>query len=172
MACSARSLIFSQNKIISKFRSVRKLLIFCCLSCKLRKHHALPFEINEFNSTSLFDLIHSDVWGPAPHQSMGGAPYFVIFIDDHTCFTWIYLMKHRLELPKIYIMFARMILTQFSKHIKILRANNVMEYKESSLLSFLQSQGTFLNTPLQPHLLKTVVLNESIVIYLIKFVLS
>ena len=51
-------------------------------------------------------------------------------------------MKHRSELPKIYIMFARMIQTQFSKPIKVLRADNAMEYKESSLLFFLQSQGT------------------------------
>ncbi|KAI3684802.1 hypothetical protein L6452_34028 [Arctium lappa] len=113
-----------------------------CLSCKLGKHHALPFELNKFSSTSSFDLIHFDVRGPAPHPSMGGARYFVIFIDNHTRFTWIYLMKHRLELPKIYIMFARMIHIQFSKSIKILRADNAMEYKESSLLSFLQSQGT------------------------------
>ncbi|KAJ9562014.1 hypothetical protein OSB04_007174 [Centaurea solstitialis] len=113
-----------------------------CLPCKLGKHHALPFEINEFKSSCPFDLIHSNVWGPAPNPSMGGAQYFVIFIDDHTRFTWIYLMKHRSELPKLYIDFARMILTQFSKPIKILRADNAMEYKESSLLSFLKSQGT------------------------------
>ncbi|KAI3664859.1 hypothetical protein L6452_43468 [Arctium lappa] len=55
-----------------------------CLSCKLGKHHALSFESNDFNSNSPFDLIHSDVWGPTPHSSMGGAHYFVIFIDDHT----------------------------------------------------------------------------------------
>ncbi|KAJ9547791.1 hypothetical protein OSB04_020334 [Centaurea solstitialis] len=79
-----------------------------CLSCKLGKHHALPFDNNEFTSILPFDLIHSDVWGPAPHPSMGGARYFVIFVDDHTRFTWIYLMKHRSELPHIYITFARM----------------------------------------------------------------
>ncbi|KAJ9548353.1 hypothetical protein OSB04_020896 [Centaurea solstitialis] len=44
-----------------------------CLPCKLGKHHALPFEINESKSSCPFDLIHSDVWGPAPHPSMGGA---------------------------------------------------------------------------------------------------
>jgi len=80
--------------------------------------------------------------GPSTTPIHGGTWYFVIFIDDHTRFTWIYLMKHRSELPKIYIMFARMIQTQFSKPIKVLRADNAMEYKESSLLSFLQSQGT------------------------------
>ncbi|KAJ9566231.1 hypothetical protein OSB04_002197 [Centaurea solstitialis] len=113
-----------------------------CLSCKLGKHHALPFELNYYKSASAFDLIHSDVWGPAPHPFMGGCRYFVIFVDDHTCFTWIYLMKHRSELPQIYITFARMIQTQFSKPIKILRVDNAMEYKESSLITFLRSQGT------------------------------
>ncbi|KAJ9564751.1 hypothetical protein OSB04_000717 [Centaurea solstitialis] len=88
-----------------------------CLPCKVGKHHALPFEINESQSSCSFDLIHSDVWGPAPHPSMG-------------------------ELPQLYITFARMIQTQLSKPIKILRANNAMEYKESSLLAFLRSQGT------------------------------
>ncbi|KAJ9566608.1 hypothetical protein OSB04_002574 [Centaurea solstitialis] len=55
-----------------------------CLSCKLGKRHALPFELNDYKSASAFDLIHSDVWGPAPHPSMGGCRYFVIFVDDHT----------------------------------------------------------------------------------------
>ena len=73
---------------------------------------------------------------------MGGTRYFIIFIDDYTRFTWIYRMRQGSELPKIYIMFARMIQTQFSKPMKILRADNAMEYKESSLLSFLQSRGT------------------------------
>ncbi|KAJ9537573.1 hypothetical protein OSB04_030306 [Centaurea solstitialis] len=113
-----------------------------CLSCKLGKHHALSFELNDYKSASDFDLIHSNVWGPAPHPSMGGCRYFVIFVDDHTRFTWIYLMKHRSELPQIYITFARMIQTQFSKLIKILQADNAMEYKESSLIAFLRSQGT------------------------------
>ncbi|KAJ9551549.1 LOW QUALITY PROTEIN: hypothetical protein OSB04_015594 [Centaurea solstitialis] len=113
-----------------------------CLSCKLGKHHALPYELNDYTSDCAFDLIHSDVWGPAPHPSIGGCRYFVIFVDDHTRFTWIYLMKHRSELPQIYITFARMIQTQFSKPIKILRADNAMEYKESSLIAFLRSQGT------------------------------
>ncbi|KAJ9547369.1 hypothetical protein OSB04_019912 [Centaurea solstitialis] len=48
-----------------------------CLSCKLGKHHALPFELNDYKSASAFDLIHSDVWGPAPHPSMGGCRHIL-----------------------------------------------------------------------------------------------
>lgn len=113
-----------------------------CLPCQLGKQHALPFYPNEMKSVAPFDLIHSDVWGPAPIPTMGGARYFVTFIDDHTRFTWIYLMKQRSELPQIYITFARMIQTQFNKPIKVLRTDNAIEYKESSLLNFLHQQGT------------------------------
>jgi hypothetical protein len=68
---------------------------------------------------------------------MVGSRYFVLFIDDYSRFTWIYMMKNRHELPQIYINFAKMIQTQFSKAIKVLRRNNAMEYRDSKLLSFL-----------------------------------
>jgi hypothetical protein len=58
----------------------------------------------------------------------------VLFIDDHSRFTWIYFLKHRSELPQIYITFANMVKTQFSCSIKILRTDNAMEYRDSSLL--------------------------------------
>lgn len=35
---------------------------FSCIICELGKHHALPFNANEFISSQSFDLIHSDVW--------------------------------------------------------------------------------------------------------------
>jgi len=86
--------------------------------------------------------VHSDIWGPAPTPTMGGAQYFLLFIDDYSRFTWIYMMKNRHELPQIYINFAKMIQTQFSKVIKVFRRDNAMEYRDSKLLSFLSEQAT------------------------------
>ena len=44
-------------------------------------------------SSSPFDLIHSDVWGPSPVTTKGESQYYVFFfVDDHTCYYWIYLM--------------------------------------------------------------------------------
>ena len=37
-------------------------------------------------------------------------------------------MKHHSELLQVYFNFAKMIETQFSKHIKIFRSNNALEY--------------------------------------------
>ena len=78
-----------------------------------------------------FDLIHSDIWGPSPTATLGGSKYFVIFVDDFSRYTWIYLMHNHSELAQIYRTFAQMISTQFSKTMKIFCTDNAMEYKES-----------------------------------------
>ena len=46
---------------------------FDCVSCQLGKQLALPFNTSELISTDIFDLIHSDVWGPSFVSSIGGS---------------------------------------------------------------------------------------------------
>ena len=75
---------------------------FDCVSCQLGKQPALPFNSSESISTNIFDLIHSDVWGPSPVSSIGGSRYFVVFVDDYSRYNWIFNMKHRSELLQVY----------------------------------------------------------------------
>ena len=37
--------------------------------------------------------MHTDVWGPAQVQSLGGPRYYVTFIDDATRKTWVYCIR-------------------------------------------------------------------------------
>ena len=71
---------------------------FDCVSCQLGKQPALPFNTSESISTDIFDLIHSDVWGPSSISSIGGSRYFVVFVDDYSRYSWIFNMKYRSEL--------------------------------------------------------------------------
>ena len=57
---------------------------FDCVSCQLGKQPTLPFHTSESMSTNIFDLIHSDVWGPSSVSSIGGSRYFVVFVDDYS----------------------------------------------------------------------------------------
>ena len=52
---------------------------FDCTSCQLEKQPTLSFNNNESISNSIFELIHSDVWGPSPIASIGGSRYFFCF---------------------------------------------------------------------------------------------
>ena len=70
--------------------------------------------------TDIFDLVHFDVWWPSSVSSIGRSRYFFfVFVDDYSRYSWIFHMKHRSELLQVYSNFAKMVKTQFSKHIKI-----------------------------------------------------
>ncbi|GJW22984.1 gag-pol polyprotein, partial [Tanacetum coccineum] len=64
-----------------------------CSGQKLAKFSAQPFSNRISSSTAPFDLVYSNVWGPAPISTKGGSRYYVSFIDDFTRYTWVYLMK-------------------------------------------------------------------------------
>ena len=51
-----------------------------CSGCKLAKFSALPFNQSVSISSSPFDMIHSNVWGPSPVPIKGGSRYYVSFI--------------------------------------------------------------------------------------------
>nr|CAN70361.1 hypothetical protein VITISV_033646 [Vitis vinifera] len=116
--------------------------IFYCTSCQLGKQPTLPFNNSESISNSIFELIHSDVWGPSPVASIGGSRYFVVFIDDYSRYIWIFPMKSCSEILSIYSNFAKMIETQFSKRIKTFRSDNALEYTQHAFQALLHSYGT------------------------------
>jgi hypothetical protein len=64
-------------------------------ACKLRKTKQTPFCDSNSKSNEIFELIYSDVWGPAPIDSYNEFKYYVIFIDDFSRITWLYLMKNK-----------------------------------------------------------------------------
>jgi len=113
-----------------------------CLTRPLTKQPALLFNNSTTISHALFDLVHSDIWGPSPNPTMGESKYFVIFVDDYSRYTWLFLMKQRSEFTKIYRDFAQMVKTQFSCPIKVFRIDNTMEYRDSDFLNLLQEHDT------------------------------
>jgi len=115
---------------------------FYCKGYKLGKQIQLPYPSSISHSARPFDLVHSDVWGPAPFATKGGHKYCVIFIDDHSRYTWIYFMKHCSELYDIYQSFIRMIHTQFSTAIRVLRSDSGGEYLSHKFRQILTSEGT------------------------------
>ena len=112
------------------------------MPCQFGKQNAIPFNNSVSHALSPFDLIHSNVWGPSPITTQGGSRYFVIFVDDFSRYTWIYLFKKRSKLYQMYHDFTKMIETQFSKAIKVFRFDSAQEYKAYEFTSILHQFGT------------------------------
>ena len=93
-------------------------------------------------STDIFDLIHSNVLGPSSVSNIGGSQYFVVFVDDYSSYSWIFYMKRHSELLQVYCNFAKMVETQFFKHIKNFQSDNALEYSQYAFQAILHCYGT------------------------------
>jgi hypothetical protein len=109
------------HSIISLFNKNRQLCVTSllptptiCSCCQLAKSHRLPFQHNEKRASHVLDLIHCDLWGPSPVPSNLGYKYYVIFVDDHSRFTWLYSLKLKSDFYHTFLQFQKFVGSIFS----------------------------------------------------------
>jgi hypothetical protein len=76
--------------------------------------------------------------GPFLHPSIGKARYVLTFLDDYSCYTWVFFIKHKLEVFEHLKAFKALVETQLGRKIKALCKNNeggVCKHKFSKYLS-------------------------------------
>ena len=113
-----------------------------CEACVKGKHSRKPFQSTGARRTKdLLELIHSDVCGTMPTASIGGAKYFVTFIDDFTRYCFIYFMNSKTKVVEKFKELKRLIENQLNKRIKALRTDNGLEYVNSHLSRILKNNG-------------------------------
>ena len=66
-----------------------------CEHCLYGKQTQTPHKKGSTRKNELLALVHSDVCGPMPSPSMGGATYFTTFIDDFSRKVWVYPLKRK-----------------------------------------------------------------------------
>ena len=91
--------------------------------------------------SSSFHLVHSDIWGPINTPSLLGFRYFVIFVDDYSRVTYLYLIKERSELYSIFKSFYMEIKTQFNASLRIFWSDSACEYFLTFLSQFFDDHG-------------------------------
>jgi hypothetical protein len=90
--------LLAKNKLVEDFdfsisEATRTGL---CQPCLEGKHHRSSFpQCAERRMSEPLQLIHSDVCGKLNPMSLGGAEYFVTFIDDSTRYVWVYNLKKK-----------------------------------------------------------------------------
>ena len=120
----------------------------------LAKSHRVPYLPSFSRKFVPFSLVHSDVWGPAPIVTTSRFRWFVIFVDDCTRITWIYLLKNNSEVAERFLTFHNMIKTQFSATLQVFRSDNGGEFVNKYLQGYFKEHGilhvtTCVDTPQQ-----------------------
>lgn len=113
-----------------------------CTSCNVAKSHKLPFTLSDFHAQSPFELMHMDVWGPAPVSSFNGFKYYlVIILDDFTRYIWLFPMHYKSDVKTILTQFCAHVNTQFNCIIKSFRSDNGGEFINKYLCQLFLDYG-------------------------------
>lgn len=112
-----------------------------CSICVQGKQSRHPFRNSGKRAMNILDLIHSDLCGSMSKQSMGGALYFVTFIDDHSRKKFVYFIKYKSEIVEVFQKFKALVENQTGKKIKPIRTDNGKEYVSQEFKRVLQEAG-------------------------------
>ena len=88
------------NLLVSKGKlpDLKSVDVGLCEDCIYGKHKRV--NLSKFARTSKAEklqLVHSDVWGPAPVRSLRCSRYYATFIDDSTRKVWVYFLKNKFD---------------------------------------------------------------------------
>ncbi|KAL0433831.1 UNVERIFIED_CONTAM: hypothetical protein Slati_2717400 [Sesamum latifolium] len=98
------------------------------------------------------DLVHTDVCGPLSIPARGGFSYFITFTDDHSRYSYIYLMRYKSEAFGRFKEYRLEVENQTNHKIKALRSDRGGEYLSGEFIDYLKeneilSQWTPPGTP-------------------------
>lgn len=112
------------------------------IPCKVAKSTRSPYLHSPgIRSKSRLELIHSDICSPAPVTSLGGAKYYITFLDDFTRKIAVYTMAKKNQALECFIDFQRKVETETGQKIKSLRMDNGLEYCNEAFHKLCQDKG-------------------------------
>ena len=86
-------------------------------------------------------LVHSDVCGKMSAESLGGAEYFLTFIDDNTHYMWVYPLKHKDEVFDRFLKWKALVEKSSGRQLKVLRTDNGGESMSTKFEDYLKPGG-------------------------------
>lgn len=129
--------ILAEKKLLP---GLTKVSLSFCEHCVTSKQHRLKFSTSNSRSKVILELVHSDVW-QAPFISLGGAKYFVSFIDDYSRRCWVYPIKSKADVFSVFKVFKARVELESEKKIKCLRTDNGGEYTGDVFSQFCKVEG-------------------------------
>ena len=87
------------------------------------------------------ELVHTDLWGPSPMESLGGSQYYITFIDDSSRKVWVYFLKLKSDVFEVFKKWKVIVETETGLKLKCLRSDNKGEYEDGGFKLFCVANG-------------------------------
>jgi hypothetical protein len=96
-----------------------------CVYCFYEKQNRVSFHRSIASRKShVLDLVHSDVCELLKVKTLGGALYFITFIDDHSRKVWAYTLRTKDQVLNVFKHFQAMAERETDRQLKCARSNN------------------------------------------------
>ena len=83
-----------------------------CEICIRAKQTRCSFPTIINKTTTLFEMVHCDLWGPYRTTSRCGSRYFLALVDDYSCSVWLYLLPTKQHVTQSLKNFITMVQVQ------------------------------------------------------------
>ena len=134
--------LMAHREMVKGLPKLKGAELSTCEGCLKGKCHRLPFpKAVHHRAKKPLELVHSDVCGPMKQKSIGGALYFVTFIDDYSRFITVYTLKHKDEVFERFKEWKAEVENQLGEKVKALRSDNGGEYKNKAFKAFAKQCG-------------------------------
>jgi hypothetical protein len=138
-----KSFLIAQKQATgNEAKAIRDIAPPVCEACELAKHHRTAFTKHMVGTRAVEDnyRIHMDI-KVVNQQSIGGAKYFAVFIDDKSRYGYVSILKQKSDLLDAFIELKNKIERQHDKPIKKLRCDNAGENTSDEFIAALKSCG-------------------------------
>ena len=112
-----------------------------CEVCARGKMTRAPFPKRTERKSELLEIVHTDICGPMRTESIGRGRYFVTFIDDHSKWCEVRVIREKNQAFEAFKEFKAYAEKQTGKQIQHLQSDNGKEYCNSEFDAFLKEHG-------------------------------
>lgn len=122
--------LFKKDMVSGVTLSIKHLksypsLCECCVRGKIQRTR-LPKPSSL--KTDILELVHSDLWDPAPVMSIGSKHYMITFTDNSRRYSWVYYLRNKSKASSAFKIWHTEIEHRTGRKLIIFRSDNGGEY--------------------------------------------
>ena len=108
----------------------------------LGKHHRKSHKPKMINYiSSVFQLLHMDLFGPVHVLSLSRSSYCLVITDDYSRFTWVFFLSNKSKTTELIKKFVVLMENQLNLKLKGIRCDNGTQFKNAVLNHFCSERG-------------------------------